>query len=145
MARLQRKRTFDQRKRRITDTSSSVSDMNDLSTASGEVTAGQSINSEGTSALSSADGKKRVPVGTVTRSSVLANKGMPAFVTRWSWLERSFQFLREVKVELKKVVWPSKKQTIGSTLVVLILVLIISVFLGIVDEVVARIIRLVLQ
>lgn len=48
-------------------------------------------------------------------------------------LQKSLQFLREVKVELKKVTWPTRKQTIGSTLVVIILVMIISLFLGIVD------------
>jgi preprotein translocase subunit SecE len=48
-------------------------------------------------------------------------------------LQKSLQFLREVKLELKKVTWPTRKQTIGSTLVVIILVMIISLFLGIVD------------
>ena len=37
------------------------------------------------------------------------------------YIDKGLQFLREVKVELKKVVWPSRKQTIGSTVVVLIL------------------------
>jgi preprotein translocase subunit SecE len=46
---------------------------------------------------------------------------------------RALQFLREVKIELKKVTWPSRKQTMGSTLVVIVLVIIISVFLGVVD------------
>jgi preprotein translocase subunit SecE len=36
-------------------------------------------------------------------------------------------------VELKKVTWPSRKQTMGSTVVVLVLVIIISLFLGVVD------------
>ena len=44
-------------------------------------------------------------------------------------LQKSLQFLREVKVELNKVTWPTRKQTIGSTLVVIILVMIISFFL----------------
>ena len=58
---------------------------------------------------------------------------------------KTTQFLREVKIELKKVSWPSRKQTVGSTLVVLILVLIISFFLGAVDVGLAGIIRVVLQ
>jgi preprotein translocase subunit SecE len=53
--------------------------------------------------------------------------------------------LREVKVELKKVTWPSKKQTFGSTAVVLILVFIIAAFLGIVDMGLSGLVRLVLQ
>ena len=60
-------------------------------------------------------------------------------------VDQSIQFLREVKVELKKVAWPSRKQTIGSTAVVLILVFIISAFLGIVDMGLSGLVRLVLQ
>ena len=49
------------------------------------------------------------------------------------FVQQGIQFLREVKVELKKVTWPTRKQTIGSTVVVLILVMILSLFLGTVD------------
>jgi preprotein translocase subunit SecE len=59
-------------------------------------------------------------------------------------LNKSIQFLREVKIELKKVTWPSRKQTMGSTIVVLILVLIISLFLGMVDFSLSSLIRMVL-
>jgi len=61
------------------------------------------------------------------------------------YLDKGLQFLREVKVELKKVTWPSRKQTIGSTVVVIVLVIIISLFLGIVDIGLSSIIRVVLQ
>ncbi|MEW6418780.1 MAG: preprotein translocase subunit SecE [Nitrospirota bacterium] len=43
------------------------------------------------------------------------------------------EFFREVKVETKKVVFPSKDELIGSTWVVIITVIVISLFLGIVD------------
>jgi preprotein translocase subunit SecE len=58
---------------------------------------------------------------------------------------KTAQFLREVKVELKKVAWPSRKQTIGSTAVVIALVMIISLFLGVVDFGISSLIRIVLQ
>lgn len=61
------------------------------------------------------------------------------------YLDKGLQFLREVKVELKKVTWPSRKQTIGSTVVVIVLVIIISFFLGIVDIGLSSLIRVVLQ
>ncbi|MBU4258491.1 MAG: preprotein translocase subunit SecE [Proteobacteria bacterium] len=60
-------------------------------------------------------------------------------------LQKSLQFLREVKVELNKVTWPTRKQTIGSTLVVIILVMIISFFLGIVDIGLSSLIGVVLK
>jgi preprotein translocase subunit SecE len=61
------------------------------------------------------------------------------------YIGQGIQFLREVKVELKKVTWPSKKQAMGSTVVVIILVLLISVFLGVVDMVLSYIVRIVLH
>ena len=60
-------------------------------------------------------------------------------------ISKTIQFLREVKMELKKVTWPSRKQTLGSTLVVLILVTIIAFFLGAVDIGLSSLVRAVLQ
>ena len=60
-------------------------------------------------------------------------------------LDKGIQFLREVKVELKKVTWPSRKQTMGSTAVVIILVIIISFYLGVVDLGLSGLIRVVLK
>jgi preprotein translocase subunit SecE len=57
---------------------------------------------------------------------------------------KAIQFLREVKVELKKVAWPTRKQTIGSTVVVIVLVMIISFFLGVVDIGLSSLIRVTL-
>ena len=62
-----------------------------------------------------------------------------------NFITKATQFLREVKVELKKVAWPSRKQTIGSTVVVLILVTIIAFFLGVVDIGLSSLVKLVLQ
>ena len=58
--------------------------------------------------------------------------------------EKIMRFLKEAKVELKKVTWPTPKQTIASTSVVIIVVIIVSIFLGIVDFGLAKVIRLVL-
>jgi preprotein translocase subunit SecE len=54
------------------------------------------------------------------------------------------EFLANVKTELKKVTWPTKKDTYASTLVVIILVLVSAAFLGGVDIVLSRLIRLIL-
>lgn len=62
-----------------------------------------------------------------------------------SLIDKGMQFLREVKVELKKVAWPTRKQTVGSTVVVLILVMIISLFLGVIDIGLSGIIRVVFK
>ena len=68
-----------------------------------------------------------------------------AVVKEKNVIDKSIQFLREVKVELKKVTWPSRKQTMGSTVVVLVIVSIISIFLGVVDAGLSGLIRAVLQ
>ncbi|MHB8828219.1 MAG: preprotein translocase subunit SecE [Syntrophales bacterium] len=59
-------------------------------------------------------------------------------------LEKTKQFLAGSSAELKKVVWPTPKQTLASTSVVVIVVIIVSVFLGIVDFGLSKIVRLVL-
>ncbi len=63
---------------------------------------------------------------------------------RIAWWNTARQYLREVVFELKKVVWPSRKETIGSTAVVLVIVAISGVFLGIVDLILSRLVRLVI-
>jgi len=55
------------------------------------------------------------------------------------------QFFREVRVELKKVTWPSRKETIASTSVVLITVILVSFFLGVVDLGLSRLIKIFLD
>lgn len=62
-----------------------------------------------------------------------------------NYIGKSVQFLREVRAELKKVTWPSRKQTVGSTLVVIVLVMIISLFLGMVDIGLSSLVRVILQ
>jgi preprotein translocase subunit SecE len=54
------------------------------------------------------------------------------------------QFFHEVKAELKKVNWPTRKETIASTSVVLVIVFIIAIFLFIVDQGLSFLIRIIL-
>ncbi len=55
------------------------------------------------------------------------------------------EFFKEVKVEVKKVVYPNKDELIGSTWVVIITVVVVSLFLGVVDlglsKLVSRLLR----
>jgi preprotein translocase subunit SecE len=50
-----------------------------------------------------------------------------------SWVRKGMQFLREAKTELKKVKWPTRKELLASTAVVIVLTLAIAFFLGLVD------------
>jgi preprotein translocase subunit SecE len=55
------------------------------------------------------------------------------------------QFLREVRAELAKVTWPTRKDTIASTSVVLVIVILIAAFLGLVDLGLSKLMRLLLS
>ncbi len=54
-------------------------------------------------------------------------------------------FLKEVKIELKKVSFPGRAEVIGSTKVVIVTVLIISMFLGVVDITLTKIVGIALK
>ena len=43
------------------------------------------------------------------------------------------KFLRDVRTELRKVVWPTKRQTINYTIVVLVTVALVTVLLSVTD------------
>jgi preprotein translocase subunit SecE len=60
-------------------------------------------------------------------------------------LKRLKTFLSEVKIELKKCTWPTRQELFGSTMVVVISVLIIGVFVGLSDTVLMGLLRAVLR
>lgn len=55
------------------------------------------------------------------------------------------EFAAEVKNEFGKIVWPARKQTVGTTAVVVVLVMIISFYLGAVDLLLGKLIGYVLR
>ena len=64
--------------------------------------------------------------------------------SRIAWWVQFRQYLREVVYELRKVVWPSRKETIATTSVVVVIVIISGIFLGIVDFLLSRFVRLLI-
>jgi preprotein translocase subunit SecE len=60
-------------------------------------------------------------------------------------IEGAKQFLREVRQELKKVTWPSRKDALSGTVVVLFAVFVIATFLGIVDSGLSRLVKELLK
>ncbi len=55
------------------------------------------------------------------------------------------RWLHELRVELKKVVWPTKKQTINNTLVVIACVVFVGIFIWIFDVVANALIQALLH
>jgi len=58
-----------------------------------------------------------------------------------SYAQNVRQFLAEVVSELRKVTWPSRKETLGATGVVLVLVIILAAYLGLVDYILSHLVR----
>ena len=58
-------------------------------------------------------------------------------------VNKAIQFLSDVKSEVKKVTWPTKKEAIGGTVVVLVVVFIMALFLGLVDMLLSKIIGVI--
>ncbi len=61
------------------------------------------------------------------------------------YIDKSRQFLREAKMELKKVKWPTKKELMGATAVVIFLSLLMAVYFGIVDFCLIKIIKAIIR
>lgn len=53
-------------------------------------------------------------------------------------------FLKQVRAEVKKVTWPSRAETMQSTIAVFIMVLIASLFLFAADQLISWVIRMLL-
>lgn len=58
---------------------------------------------------------------------------------------KATEFLTNVKGELKKVTWPTKKDTYASTMVVIALVVFVSIFLWAIDTALSTLIRIILR
>ena len=58
---------------------------------------------------------------------------------------RSVEFLQECWVELKKVHWPTRKETQAATIAVVTGVIVVSIYLGIVDWALSAVVTRVLE
>ena len=45
------------------------------------------------------------------------------------------EFIRQVQAEMRKVVWPTRQETLQTTLVIIVVVIILSILLGLIDVV----------
>jgi len=62
-----------------------------------------------------------------------------------TYVKDTGQFFREVKVELQKVTFPTRQETVSSTVVVLVLTFILGAYLGFSDWALSRIVQMLLQ
>ncbi|MFH0948727.1 MAG: preprotein translocase subunit SecE [Elusimicrobiota bacterium] len=59
-------------------------------------------------------------------------------------IQKSTQFVKEAIEELKKVSWLGRKEVVASTVVIAILIVIVAIFIGAVDFILSKVIKLML-
>jgi preprotein translocase subunit SecE len=66
------------------------------------------------------------------------------FTRKFQFMDQVKLFLRDVKMEMKKVTWPTRKETLAATAMVIILSVLVAFFLGILDVALAKLVSTVL-
>ncbi len=122
MSRLQKKKAVSEKKKKDTV----LDEKTDLSTGSAKDSISKSAMVAGA--------VKKKPEKKIVDSKI----GEPNF------FQRAIEFLREVQIELKKVTWPTRKQTTGTTIVVIIFVFVVAAFLGMFDFGLSKLVQIVL-
>jgi preprotein translocase subunit SecE len=62
-----------------------------------------------------------------------------------SWTGQVREFIKDVRVESTKVSWPTRQELRDSTIVVIATVLLVAVFIGIVDQLLAVVVGLLFR
>jgi preprotein translocase subunit SecE len=64
---------------------------------------------------------------------------------RTSMFEKVKNYLTETRIELRKVTWPNKGELKDATRVVVVASILLTIFIGIVDQILSNIIKLVFR
>ena len=86
-------------------------------------------------------GSQRVDTQATTAKKDISRKAEAGVFAPKKYFLIARQFLAEARVELKKVTWPTRKELLSTTAVVILLVLLVAFFLGIVDLGLVKIIK----
>jgi preprotein translocase subunit SecE len=112
--------------------------------AEGELRIPEKSQGEESNSLTPKAKEKEVP-----KKNRLIEKTQGGFLSTWSgkvqWIGKIKEFFREVKIELRKVTWPSRKETMAATAMVIILSVLVSFFLGLLDVGLAKLISGILK
>ena len=137
MARIQKKKPVAKKKKTRQDAENGDAAGNRAGAPAASST-GKSV----TAGVEGAKDKKQKRVAATKKASPAGQSAVLRLIDRYfgNWI----QFLREVKVELSKVTWPSRKETVGTTAVVLVFVFILAIFLGAADFILTSLVQLIL-
>lgn len=56
-------------------------------------------------------------------------------------MNKIIEFFKETRTEMTKVAWPTKNEVVGSTIVTVVVSIILSIFVGIVDFGLDKVVR----
>jgi preprotein translocase subunit SecE len=102
----------------------------------------KAVEEKGNGALASAPAPKEPK--SIPKKSPAAENAPDGLVAGWTkklqWVDQIKTFFREVRMELKKVTWPTRKETLAATAMVIILSVIVAFFLGILDVALAKLV-----
>jgi preprotein translocase subunit SecE len=54
------------------------------------------------------------------------------------------RFVREVRQEMRRVSWPTRRETLTSTAIILVLIMISALFFWFIDSIIAALVRVIL-
>jgi len=60
-------------------------------------------------------------------------------------IAKPINFLKEVKVELSKVAWSTRRELLASTIVVIVVTAILASFIGIIDAILSKLLTLLFK
>lgn len=60
-------------------------------------------------------------------------------------IDSAKEFFEQSKVELKKVTWPTRQETVRTSVAVLVFSLVMALYLGVVDMILSRVVALILS
>ena len=70
-----------------------------------------------------------------------SNPSWPVLTYLRIMFSKAVEFLIEVRAEVKKVTWPTRREAMSGTAVVVFVVLVMALFLGIVDAILSKIVQ----
>ncbi len=84
-------------------------------------------------------------VGKSVKEGVKVGKNSLKSVQSLNFIDKAITFLKEVKIEAKKITWPERKQVLMTALMVTVFSVFVGAYLGLLDAIYNFILSLVMR
>ncbi len=71
--------------------------------------------------------------------------GLPVASKEGKMIKKLTRFFSEVKTEMKKVSWSTRKELVSSTRIVIVSVFFLALFIGIIDFIISRVVNSIIR